>query len=78
MSGTIHNLDDREHDYVIAVGVGDGVGDRVTSYIHVFDVAIGETRTWNYRQIVRNINQDAVRCDVLHVNGPFPFGWIER
>jgi hypothetical protein len=77
IAGTVDNRDDRIHDYVVVVEVGDGAGNRATSYVHVDNVGPGEHRTWDYRQLVRRLTDDDVRCDLLGVNGPFPFGLIE-
>jgi hypothetical protein len=78
IDGTIENLDDRIHDYVVVVEVGDAAGDRATSYIHVDDVAVGEQRRWSHHALVRGLDDDSLRCDLIGVNGPYPFGLVEH
>jgi hypothetical protein len=62
--GTIENLDDTRHDYVIAIEVLDGRD----------VVEPGEVRDWEELVITAGAEISELRCDVFAVNGPFPFG----
>jgi Protein of unknown function (DUF2510) len=75
VGGTVDNLDDRRHDYVIVVQVVDGDDDRETLHITVDDVAAGGLRSWTITRFVDDLDSDSLRCALLRVNGPYPFGF---
>ena len=73
----MHNLDDRAHDYVIVVDIEDDNGNQATSYVHVDDVAAGETRQWDARRLITRLDAATVQCELVDVDGPYPFGLPE-
>ncbi len=72
--GTIENLDDESHDYVIAIEVLDGRDLVESANVEVDAVAPGEVREWDEVVVTGGDEIADVRCDVFGVNGPFPFG----
>lgn len=72
--GTIENLDDTRHDYVIAIEVLDGRDVVESANVEVDAVAPGEVRDWEELVITAGAEISELRCDVFAVNGPFPFG----
>jgi hypothetical protein len=77
IEGTVENLDDRIHDYVVVVRVRDDQRRRTTEYVHVDGVGIGELREWDHHRFLTRFDEATVACDLLGVNGPYPFGLPE-
>ncbi len=71
VTGTIRNLDDREHDYRIFIDFHDGNGESKSSTVGVLDVAPGNTAPWSSSVTFAG---DTVDCTVTDVFGPPPFG----
>lgn len=75
VTGTIENLDDRRHDYVIVVDLFDHGGRFDRRHITVRDVEPGDPVEWTSSEFVDDdIDDTSITCEVAHVNGPFPFG----
>lgn len=72
-SGTLTNLDDDIRDYTVSIGFVRPGTDNVQrrSVVEIDDVEPNETRTFDVE--VRSA-LDEVDCQVLRVNGPYPFG----
>jgi hypothetical protein len=72
-NGTIHNLDDHEHDYRILVDFNDtraGTDSR-SDTVTVRNVGAGQTAPWSSSV---SFDGTAVECEVTDVFGPAPFG----
>lgn len=75
IEGTVENLDDEVHDYVVVVEVVDADDDVLERQsIEVGAVAAGEVRSWETLVFVRGDVPDPPSCDIREVNGPFPWG----
>jgi hypothetical protein len=72
VTGTIENQDDREHDYIIRVDVGDSEHRREHEDVHVDGVGPGERRDWHLTVIDGGTGEP--RCEIGEVWGPYPFG----
>lgn len=77
LAGTVDNLDDRAHDYIIVIEVTDAAGARATAHATAGDVAAGRTADWHYTRLAPDMDTGAANCRVLGVNGPYPFGLQE-
>ena len=71
VTGTIRNLDDREHDYRIFVDFDDNGDNSKSSIVGVRDVAPGATAPWTSSVTFSGTTVD---CKVTDVFGPPPFG----
>lgn len=71
VSGTVRNLDDTVHDYVVFVDASDVRGRDGSLLVEVTGVAPGEQRRWTSSE--RSQLAGELRCSV-EVTGPFPFG----
>ena len=71
VTGTIRNLDDRQHDYRIFVDFDDNSGQSRSSTVAVLDVNPDETAPWSSSVA---FDGDTVECTVTDVFGPPPFG----
>jgi Protein of unknown function (DUF2510) len=69
LTGKIHNLDDREHDYRILVKFS-GTGDSTSSTAIVADVGADQTTAWSASA---DISGGSITCSVTDVFGPMPF-----
>ena len=69
LNGTIHNLDDGNHDYRIVVDF-EGAGDSTSATGAVSDVAPGATAPWS---VSADVASGPVTCKVTDVFGPLPF-----
>jgi hypothetical protein len=70
LHGTIRNLDDRNHDYRIAVKFTGNDGDSGNNTILVRDVAANATVPWSASAVVAG---STATCKVTDVFGPTPF-----
>ena len=71
VTGTIRNLDDREHDYRIFIDFDDNGDESRSSTVAVRDVSPGETAPWSSSVPFAGAT---VECSVTDVFGPPPFG----
>ena len=69
LTGRIHNLDDRSHDYRIEVKFR-STDDTESSTAVVDNVAAGETSPWT---ATADISGSSITCSVNDVSGPLPF-----
>ena len=70
LRGTIHNLDDRNHDYRIAVDFTGDNGDSAKNTVLVSGVAANATASWSASALIAG---SSVTCKVADVFGPAPF-----
>jgi hypothetical protein len=70
LTGTVHNLDHRNHDYRIVVAFTGNTGDSGNNTVLVSDVAAGATASWSASAVVAG---STVKCEVTDVFGPAPF-----
>lgn len=74
LNGTIHNLDDHDHDYRIMVEFTSPQGEFESTTARVSDVSADETSPWSASAA---IVADSVSCQVTDVFGPLPFNVSE-
>ncbi|MFN8023287.1 MAG: DUF4190 domain-containing protein [Acidimicrobiales bacterium] len=75
VTGTIENLDDEAHDYVVVIAVTERSGDLLERRsVEVADVAPGEVRDWTTLVLVSGAVPDTPSCELRDVTGPFPWG----
>jgi len=70
LRGTIHNLDDHEHDYRVVVEFTPTGSDSSKETVPVSNVAAGATASWSASTQVAGTS---VTCAVTDVFGPLPF-----
>lgn len=70
LNGTIHNLDDHDHDYRITVEFTSPQGEFESTTARVSNVGADETSSWSASA---EIVADTVSCEVTDVSGPLPF-----
>jgi uncharacterized protein DUF4190/uncharacterized protein DUF2510 len=70
LDGTIHNVDDHDHDYRIVVQFRSSDSTE-SSTVTVLDVGPDATTDWSASA---EISGDTVTCEVVDVFGPLPFG----
>jgi hypothetical protein len=70
VSGTIHNLDDRTHDYRIVVDFTGGTGGTKSATATVKAVRPDATAPWSTSA---DVTGNPITCKVTDVFGPFPF-----
>lgn len=69
LTGRIHNLDDRDHDYRIVVKFA-STDDSESSTAVVDNVAAGQTTHWSASA---DLSGNSITCSVSDVSGPLPF-----
>ncbi len=70
LNGTIHNLDDQDHDYRIEVEFTSPRDEFESTTVEISDVRADETAPWS---AAAPIVADTVTCQVTDVFGPLPF-----